>query len=201
MAKLQAKLVSVALAGACALGAWKLGSAIFSSDVEGAGTENLVNQVWLERIPRDDRDIITHFLLLDTDDGRFGVLGHSSTWRHRIEVFKWNLEEDRLALFFPQDRNRSQLKARTWRCGGEAPKPFDLCLELSRGERSALFYSHHDWVIEGAVDEAKVRELFADTPALQPLAGPLSDAPTAAAAPVSDEDAVELGEDADLLGL
>lgn len=195
MANVQAKVISLALAGACALGAWKLGSAVFSSEDEAAGARHLINQVWIERIPDNDRDMITHLLLLDTDDGRFGAVGRSSAWRHVVEIFKWSLEEDRLALFFPQERTRSQFKARTWECGGEAPEPFDLCLELSRGDRSVRFFSHHEWVVrphEGAVDEAALREIFAGTPALLPFAGAFIEADAARAAQASEDGAAEV---------
>lgn len=195
MANVQAKVISLALAGACALGAWKLGSAVFSSEDEAAGARHLINQVWIERIPDNDRDMITHLLLLDTDDGRFGAVGRSSAWRHVVEIFKWSLEEDRLALFFPQERTRSQFKARTWECGGEAPEPFDLCLELSRGDRSVRFFSHHEWVVraeDGAVDEAALREIFAGTPALLPFAGAFIEADAARAAQASEDGATEV---------
>ena len=197
MAKTKATLVSLVMVGACAFGAWKVGTCVLGED-EASSAEHFVNRVWLERMPEDDRDMITHLLLLDTDDGRFGAVGRSSAWRHVVEIFKWSLEEDRLALFFPQERQRALFKARTWECAGEAPEPFDLCLELSRGDRKIHFFSNHEWVVrpeDGAVDEAAIRRIFADTPALLPFAGALAGVDDAAAVPVREDGAAELGDD------
>ena len=37
----------------------------------------------------------------------------------------------RLELGFPQENQRLRVTARTWRCKGEAPRPFELCLTLT----------------------------------------------------------------------
>ncbi|MEZ4380314.1 MAG: hypothetical protein R3A79_03135 [Nannocystaceae bacterium] len=177
MAKTKATLVSLVMVGACAFGAWKVGTCVLGD--EGASSaEHFANRVWLERMPNDDRDMITHFVALDTRDGRFGALGRSSAWRHVLEVFKWHREESQLTIFFPQERQKAQFEIRTWDCRDEAPRPFELCLEFSRGERSVTFYSRYDLVVDPhAVAEkgdAAVAELVAENAALEPFARSLA---------------------------
>lgn len=36
---------------------------------------------------------------------------------------------------------------RTWKCGGEAPKPFDLCLELKGGGQVYRYFNRTGWVV------------------------------------------------------
>ena len=199
MPKLKVTLVSLAAVGACAFGAWTLGSCVFG-DHETAGAEHLANHVWLERLPTDERDMITHFLAIDSRDGRFGLVGRSSTWRHVIEVFKWHREDDRLRLFFPQERSRAAFKVRTWECKGEAPAPFELCLELARGDRSVVLYSRHDWVVDPheVVEDRSgaIEELVAENAELEPLARSLAAVDADVADAVDPEDAAELSDDA-----
>ncbi len=110
-------------------------------------TKDLVNRPWLNRMPTDERDTIFHLALLKHPKGRVGAAGHSSQWRHRIEVMRWRLKEGRLGVRFPQDGAKGELGVKTWKCGGEAPAPFDLCLEISNDDRAMTLYSREDWEI------------------------------------------------------
>lgn len=112
-----------------------------------AATEGLVNRPWLNRMPTGERDTIFHLALLKHPKGRVGAAGHSSQWRHRIEVMRWRLKEGRLGVRFPQDGAKGELGVKTWKCGGEAPAPFDLCLEISNDDRAMTLYSREDWEI------------------------------------------------------
>jgi hypothetical protein len=76
-----------------------------------------------------------------------GVISHGSQWRVHADVLLWRLEGDLLRTRFPQDDRRYDLKARTWECEGRAPEPFQLCLELRRGDRVLRFFSRKDWEI------------------------------------------------------
>jgi len=197
MSTLKVSLVSLAAVSACAFGAWSLGACVFGEQ-GAAGAEHLANHVWLDRLPTDERDIITHLLAVESRDGRFGLVGRSSTWRHVIEVFKWHRENDRLTLFFPQERSRATFKARTWECKGEAPAPFELCLELARGDRSVVLYSRHDWIVEPhelvADSSEAVAELIAENAELRPLASSLGAARADVASAVEADDTVDVSD-------
>jgi hypothetical protein len=163
MAKTTARVLGLALLGAGAYGLWTMGA---GDDEETAGTRHVVNQVWIERAPEGPRDVIGHLVLLDMPEGRLGAAGRSSQWRHVIELFQWGLEGHRLSVFFPQDRVKAQVDVRSWSCKGEAPEPFELCLEVSNGRRKAMFYSLEEWHIDPDRAEASLDELRREHPEL-----------------------------------
>jgi hypothetical protein len=107
----------------------------------------LVNRIWVERLPRDQRDQVMNAVWLQRDGQQVGAVGRSSSYRLRIDVFGWRLEKNRLLLHFPQDNQRVDLEARARRCTVQG---FELCLELE-GQRGVVrLYSREDWIIEGS---------------------------------------------------
>ena len=163
----QSKLIALALVGACAVGAYSLGSALLGDD-EAEAAKDLINRPWIERVPEDSRDMIGHLAVIDHPQGHFGATGRSSNWRHFIEVFKWQLRGDELQLYFPQEEARGAVKVRTWACEGEAPKPFDLCLEIkARNGRAMTLYSRHDWEIRPGHAQEDLAALADEQPILR----------------------------------
>lgn len=149
MPKRKTNWITWALVAATGYGAYSLGASLWSDATEtAADAEMLANQLWIERMPNGSRDAVGHLTFVQPRKGkRVGAVGRSSRFRFNVELFAWSLEGQRLALFFPQERVKAQLEARTWACEGEAPEPFELCLELSANGRSVVFYSRKDWVI------------------------------------------------------
>jgi len=195
MSKSGKTIVTLALVGAAAVGAWKLGAAVFGDDADAAKAKHAVNQVWIERMPSDARDQINHFVLVRHPEGRIGAVGKSSQWRHFFELFMWGLEGEKLSVFLPQDQRKAQLRVRTWECAGEAPKPFELCLELGNDKRSVTMYSRKDWIIDPKNVSESIEDLVQDVPALagvfdgdEALAIELPDQ-------ASDADMAEIAED------
>ncbi|MFO0632182.1 MAG: hypothetical protein U0168_04955 [Nannocystaceae bacterium] len=167
MSKSSNKWVAVAVLGAAGIGAWQLGQRLWGSDsADASSARHAVNQVWIERLPTDQRDMISHFLLIKHPQGRIGGVGKSSQWRHFVELFQWGLEGERLSVYLPQEQQKAQLRVRTWECDGEAPDPFELCLELSSGKRSVTMYSRKDWVIEPKDVAGSLAAIAEDTPEL-----------------------------------
>lgn len=169
MAKRRKTWIAFAVTGACLAALWSAGSSDGTS--EAAGTKRFVNQLWIERMPKDERDMFGRIIAARTDDGRIGIASRGSTWRHHVELFLWALEEDRLTAVFPQDRVRSKLQIRTWECKGEAPAPFELCLELRAGERRARFYSKREWKIRPRHGHDDLRTIADEHPSLASLVG------------------------------
>lgn len=162
------KLIALALTGACSFGVYKAGQALLSD--EDQGTKHAINQIWIDHIPRNDRDMITHFVLVDHRDGQFGAVGHSSQWRHIVDVFRWQLQGKTLRMFFPQDRVKGQVEIETWRCEGEAPAPFELCMKMTnKNGRSFMLYSRDDWKIEPNDVHDSLADIVDDEPALDGL--------------------------------
>lgn len=174
MSKQSNKLIALALVGACSFGVWKLGSALLSDEAQG--TEHAVNQLWIDHMPRDDRDMITHFVAIDHPQGKFGALGRSSQWRHMVDVFRWELNGNKLGLFFPQDRARGEVTIETWECAGEAPAPFELCMKMTNKQgRSWTFYSREEWEINPRGAAESLTDIVDDEPKLGAVLGTLDE--------------------------
>jgi hypothetical protein len=166
MANPKRLLALVLSAGAIGVGSYYL---LSGDDDDTAGTKRLVNQVWIERLPETRRDMIGHVALIKHQKGKIGVAGKSSQWRHFIELFEWKLDGNKLKLHFPQDQRKGQVNVRTWDCSGDAPDPFELCLEVSSGERKRVYYSRKDWVIDPHDVEGSIIDLAEQHPELAPV--------------------------------
>lgn len=181
------------LIAACAFGVWKFSGWLLSgsddNNAQAMHVDQLVNQVWIDHIPENSRDMIAHLVLIDDSRTQVGVTGLSSTWRHWIELFWWRLDDSTLSVFFPQERARGQVEVSTWECEGQAPEPFQLCLRVSNehGE-STMLYSRHDWVVEADSLDADLNELLDAEPTLAGIANGLRGV---RAANVDDDDLEE----------
>ncbi len=170
MPKSQKKLVVVVAAGAVITGAWLAGSRLMSDEDRGADSaRHAINHVWIERVPANARDMIHHFMLVKHPDGRVGLLGNSSQWRHHLELFKWGLEGERLQVYLPQSDTKVSLRIKTWECEGEAPEPFELCMVIDTGKRKLQYFSRKDWVVEPRDAVDSIDALVAEYPELAGL--------------------------------
>jgi len=102
------------------------------------------NMVWLERLPRNDRDRIGSIIFVappDIDE-RIGAVGYSSTWQQRTDLFRYGIVRGKARLVFPQDGRKVVLGVKATRCEGRAPEPLDLCLDLTLADGDTVtFYS------------------------------------------------------------
>ena len=132
---------------------------------EGASTQRdrdsalLADRVWINRLPRDDRDMIGKLVLMTTPQGKFGVIDRGSVWRHVVEVFTWKRKGRNIRMFFPQERERMRVLTHTYPCPDEAPGPLELCLDLEVQDRhgyahSVRMYSRYDWKV-GEDDQSR----------------------------------------------
>jgi hypothetical protein len=164
MAARKKSWLGIVLLFAAGFGAWQVWERFFSDE---AGVRNLVNQVWLERMPKDQRDLVWAAVLVQQQGRRVGVLAHASRWRSSSEGFVWRLEKEQLRTRFPQDNKGYSLRVRTWECAGEAPAPFQLCLEAKRGDQTLRFYSRKDWVVRPHDDGPPAEDIAWLAPAWQ----------------------------------
>jgi hypothetical protein len=106
------------------------------------------NQLWVERQPRNDRDLVHHLILVEDKEKRIGVTGRGSRWRLEIDRVRWRRDErGRLEITFPQAGHHIHFDTRSWECKGEAPAPFELCLELSCEGKGTTLYSRREWKV------------------------------------------------------
>jgi hypothetical protein len=181
-----------AVLGIGAAGIWQVATRV----ERRPGTERLVNQMWLERMQHDQRDMVRFFVLVEHEGHREGALGRGSRWRARVERFLWSLDGDLLRARFPQDEKNARVRVRTWRCAGEAPRPFELCLEIGEGEHKRRYFSRDEWKVrphDGVIDDEDARaELSWLSPSLLPAeaapAAPPLEPAAAPEAPSLEED-------------
>jgi hypothetical protein len=150
-----------------AIAVWQVGRHFIGD--QRSGPDKLINQLWVERMPANRRDMVWHFIAAEHEGHRIGALGQASMWRVHIDRFLWRQQGDRITIFTPQTGCRSTLEARTWKCAGEAPKPFELCLELTGHGKSFRYYSRDDWSVRPK-DRLESDLAFA-APALQSTGG------------------------------
>jgi hypothetical protein len=169
-------------------GVWRVGGWMFG-DGDAARSDRLVNQLWIERLPRDRRDRVFHLALVQQENRRVGAVARASAWQAHIDAFVWQLRGNEISVRFPQTGQRLTGTVRTWTCKGQAPQPFELCLELRRGKDVLRFYSKHDWVIRAG--DPAMAAAAADMPAMAgweaALAAPGEPVGDGADTPGSDE--------------
>lgn len=110
------------------------------------------NRIWAERDRRDDRDLVLYFMPIEVGSKRGGTMTRSSRYAFAGEVFRWSRDGANLKLELPQSQRTVALGVRTWSCAGEAPKGFDLCLELTQGKDKLQLYSRKGWKIPRGED-------------------------------------------------
>ncbi len=153
-----------------ALLAWQGGAYLLG---QRNGPEKLVNQLWVERMPSGPRDLVWHLVALEREGRRVGALWHASRWHAVSDGFVWTREGDRFNIVTPQNGCRSTVSARSWKCAGEAPQPFDLCLELQGEGKRYRYYSRSEWGIRSgaplAPDAQFAASMVQATLALSPV--------------------------------
>jgi len=122
----------------------------------GDGLALLANRPWMDHMPRNDRDMVTQLVFLDKNNAKTGALMRTSKWRQFREGTRWAARKNGLLIQLPQLDKTIPLSAKAYSC--RAPKPFDLCLELSLFGRGVKLYSKKSWTIDDldAVDDVLV---------------------------------------------
>jgi hypothetical protein len=163
---------------AVAVGGWW-----FRSVESGAADDPklLSNRIWAERSPQNERDMVLYFVPLQLGSKRSGVIQRSSRFAYGGEVFAWQRDGGTLVLEMPQRKQAFRIPARTWACGAnDAPKGFDLCLELGSGDDKVRLYSRKGWRVPKGEDLPEVAATL--SPELPPaLEGSCADCPEAPA--------------------
>ena len=102
--------------------------------------KHLTNRVWVNKAASGPRDPVFSFMLLSRMKRKLGVMMNASSYRFAGDLIMYKIEGNHLTIVVPQDDVKARFKVRTWACK-DAPKPFDLCLELKRNGRSVVLYS------------------------------------------------------------
>ena len=101
------------------------------------------NRMWIERMPAGPKDMVKQLAFVNDEGQRVGVDAKSSRYRMMLDLFMWEQQGAEVRMVYPQTDTRLIKKVRAWKCAGEAPRPFELCLELG----AQRYFSREDWVI------------------------------------------------------
>jgi len=124
---------------------------------EPAAAQNrlLADRIWLDHVPRSDKDTINVFVALG--DRAVGAFQATSQWRGSFEAFRYEAQGAELRLVYPQTGDREAVRAKARRC---TEQRMDFCLEVEGASRGVKkYYSREGWEIRGAdgLDAVKQR--------------------------------------------
>jgi hypothetical protein len=112
----------------------------------------LINRPWIDRMPSDEKDAVNAMALSDQD---YGAVAFASAFHWNVDIVRWNAKRDTLSLHYLQSEKKVSYQMRVWKCGKDAPQPFELCLSLEGDGKKLRYFSREDW---------RVRDLPKDAP-------------------------------------
>ena len=102
------------------------------------------DRVWIDHLPRNDRDTINIFALLTQQP--VGVFQATSGWKGAFEAFRYEKQGNEVRAVFPQTGDREKITVSECPCD---VRGMDYCLEISGSSRGVKkYYSRKDWIIE-----------------------------------------------------
>jgi hypothetical protein len=151
-------MLGVAALGAVGYGVYHHGARPATPSTQ---TELVENRLWIDHMPRSERDTIQVFLTLG-DEG-IGTFQQTSAWKGSYELFEYEGHAGELRIIYPQTGERDTVKAKATKCRENG---FDYCLEMAGGSRGVKrYYSMKDWEIGSMRDlDSKVKALGTPSP-------------------------------------
>ena len=116
--------------------------------------ESLVlDRIWIDHLPRSDKDTIQIFLALDEEP--IGLFQAASQWKGNYELFEHETHGGEMRIIYPHTDEREAVKVKATRCNhGE----MDFCLEIDGASRGVKkYYSREGWEVGGAKTVEQVR--------------------------------------------
>jgi hypothetical protein len=137
-------LAIVVAAGVVAAWFWFRGGSS-EEQVEAAGVpDELINRVWIDRVPLKDKQKIDIFLMVE--DPQIGQFLKTSAYEGEYALFEWNDDGGKLTITMLQNDKQHRVRAEVSTKGCD---PFDMCMKIKGAPRGAkTYYSMEDWVIE-----------------------------------------------------
>lgn len=145
------KLLLVSAVAVVGVAGWKLHarhaapastSAVELDAQDGGGV--LVDRLWLDHLPANQRDYTNFMVILSDED--FGVFQKASMFRGAYEVFNYARQGGSLQLTYPQTRESEKVTVKVRRCKEDG---MDFCLDVTGNSRGVQrYYSREDWVIK-----------------------------------------------------
>ncbi len=141
------KLLVIALVSIAGVAVWRSHT---TSQVSAQQTKKLLqDRVWIDHIPRNDRDMVNVFAMLTEEP--VGVFQAASAWRGNYEGFRYEVKGDEVRALFPQSGDKERWTATATKCDANG---MDYCLEISGASRGVKkYYSRKGWEI-GRIEDA-----------------------------------------------
>ena len=148
------KLLAVVGVAALGVGAWRVKAHYDTKD--GGGNKLLVDRVWIDHMPRSEREMVNVFALIS--EHKVGVFDQRSMWTGSFEAFKYSRGEGKLDAVFPQTGTKEQYSVKVRTCDKDG---MDYCLDIDGGKHGVKhYYSKKKWVIRDLAGEQQlVQEL------------------------------------------
>ncbi|MBX2804103.1 MAG: hypothetical protein KTR31_40950 [Myxococcales bacterium] len=102
------------------------------------------NRAWVERMPRNGKDVVTWFVPMKLRGKQFGVAQRTSHFWFTGERFSWTQQGEHVRLTFQQSDRRVSLTARAYACKVGS---FELCLDLVHNGNKTTLYSKKRWTL------------------------------------------------------
>lgn len=128
------------LAAGAAAGAWAL-----LRGGEGAGSELLLNRVWVDHLPSGADDAVELFVAID--DEHMGAFQKASQYEGEWSIFRHETRGDSvLRLTFPQRGSSHDVRYQAAACDEPG---WDYCLTLEGSPRGAAkYHSRRGWEVD-----------------------------------------------------
>lgn len=140
------QLLALVLLGTVSYGGyrWLSSSDATSAPVAKDGEQLVLDRIWIDHIPRNERDTVNVFVAITEEP--FGVFQASSQWKGNYELFRYEAKGNELKVIYPQNNDRETVKHTAKRCSDNG---MDFCLEMSGGSRGVKrYYSRKGWEVE-----------------------------------------------------
>lgn len=145
-------LVMVGVVAALA-GVWRWHAHSVATD--GGGNKLVVDRLWIDHIPRSEREMVKAFVVLSEEP--IGVFNESSAWTGNFEAFKYEARKGELRVVYPQTGKGETIGVKARKCD---ERGMDFCLELDGGKGAKRYYSREGWELRSLADEQRlIRQL------------------------------------------
>jgi hypothetical protein len=145
------KLLALAVVSTVAYGGWRWQHhSSTTTDKPGLA----LDRVWLDHIPRGERDQFNVFLA--SSEQSMGIFQRTTIWKGEYESFRFEASGGEIRIVYPSNGDRESVRVKARECdeGG-----FDYCLELDGASRGVKrYYSREGWEI-GNLDQSKIEDI------------------------------------------
>jgi len=147
------KLLFAAALAAAGVAYWRHGSA----PVAAQDSHLAFDRIWIDHMPRNERDIVQIFAALD--DSSFGIFDAVSQWTGAYEIFQFEANGGDVRAVYPQTGKKEKFTLDAKACD---VRGFDYCLEIKGSDHGVKrYYSQEDWIIDGqASADARIHAIL-----------------------------------------